>query len=128
MKHNPLADALSVIKNAENAGKKDCILDVVSNMLTSTLDLMKQNGYIETYEIVDKMEGGKIKVTLKGQINDCKTILPQFSVKKTEYEKWEKRYLPAANVGMIVVSTPSGVKAHKDVKGIMGGILIAYVY
>ncbi|NOR84896.1 30S ribosomal protein S8 [archaeon] len=128
MRHNPLADALSVIKNAENAGKKECILDVASNMLQATLDLMKEKGYIESWEIAEKKEGGKIKVKLKGQINDCKSILPQFSVKKTEYEKWEKRYLPAANVGMIVVSTPSGVIAHDAAKGTTGGILIAYVY
>ena len=128
MKHNPLADALSVIKNAENAGKKECSIMVASNMLTATLDLMKEKGYIETWELIDKKEGGKIKVSLKGQINDCKSILPQFSVKKSEYEKWEKRYLPAANVGMLVVSTPTGVKAHDAVKGLSGGILIAYVY
>lgn len=128
MRHNPLADALSVIKNAENVGKKECIIKIESNMLKSVLGIMKTKGYIEDFSVVDKIEGGKVKVMLKGQINDCKAILPQFTVKKDEYEKWEKRYLPAVKVGTLIVSTSTGVKAHNEVKGNFGGKLIAFVY
>ncbi|MCK4550412.1 MAG: 30S ribosomal protein S8 [Candidatus Aenigmarchaeota archaeon] len=128
MRHNPLADALSVMKNAENAGKKECMLTIESNMLKSVLSIMKTKGYVGDFSVVDKIEGGKIKVMLKGHINDCKAILPQFTVKKDEYEKWEKRYLPAVNVGTLIVSTSTGVKSHEEVKGKIGGKLIAFVY
>ena len=127
MRHNPLADALSAIKNAETAGKKECTVEIASKMLTSVLEIMKNKGYIENFKLADKKEGGKIDVKLKGYINDCKAILPQYNIKKNDYEKWEKRYLPAVNVGVIIVSTSTGVVAHDEVKGKMGGRLIAYV-
>jgi len=46
-----------------------------------------------------------------------------------EYEKWEKRFLPAFDFGLLIVSTSQGVMTHKEAreKGI-GGRLIAYVY
>jgi len=55
-----------------------------------------ENGYLEKFEVVDAARGGKIKVMLSGKINSCKVIVPRFFVKKDEYERWEKQYLPAS--------------------------------
>jgi small subunit ribosomal protein S8 len=50
-------------------------------------------------------------------------------VKRDGFEKYEKRFLPAFNYGILIVTTPNGVMTHEDAKkeGI-GGRLLAYVY
>ena len=128
MMHNPLADAISVIKNAEKTGKKECVVSHVSNVLRGVLATMQKYGYVEKFELQEDGRGGKFKVGLSGKINDCNVITPRFSARKGEYETWEKRFLPAAGVGILIVSTPEGIKSHREVKGKTGGILLAYVY
>jgi small subunit ribosomal protein S8 len=46
-----------------------------------------------------------------------------------EYEKFEKRFLPAKGVGVLIVSTIKGIMTHEEAKGkTLGGRLIAYCY
>ncbi len=128
MLHDPLADAMSALKNAERVGKRECVIRPVSNMIKSSLQVMQKAGYIGEFEHVKDGRGDRFKVSLQGNINDCNTIKPRSSVKKDDFERWEKRFLPAASFGLLVVSTPDGVKSHRDVKGKLGGVLLAYVY
>ena len=128
MRHNPFADAISVIMNAERAGKTECMVRIKSKLLMSVLEILKSNGYIDDYEVVSELEGGTIKVKLNGSINEIKAIVPRFYLNKGQYDIWEKKYLPAIGVGLLIVSTSEGVKTHKEVKNKLGGCLIAYVY
>ena len=72
---------------------------------------------------------GQFKVELEGNINKCGVIKPRHAVKKDEFEKFEKRYLPAKNFGILIVTTPEGIMTHYEAKerGI-GGRLLAYMY
>ncbi len=128
MMHDPLSDALSIIKNAEKAGKQECTVKHISGLLRDTLDIMKKYGYIGDYKQIDDNRGNQIKVKLIGKINDCRTIVPRQPIKKDDYEKWEKRSLPAAGVGTLIISTSEGTKSHRETRDRIGGILIAYVY
>lgn len=126
---DPLADALTLIRNAEKAAKKDCTIMPASNFLGEILGVAKENGYIEEYK--KNEEQGKISysVKLNGKLNTIKAIKPRYAVKKTEFEKYEKRYLPARDVGVIVVSTSKGVMTHSKAKQEnLGGRLIAFMY
>jgi len=60
---------------------------------------------------------------------DCKAIKPRFSANKIQIEKYRRRYLPARNLGIIIVSTNKGLMTHEEAmeKGI-GGSLIGYFY
>ena len=59
----------------------------------------------------------------------CGAIKPNFSVKKDGFEKFEKRYLPAKDFGVLIVSTSQGIMTHVEAKEKkLGGKLIAYVY
>lgn len=50
-------------------------------------------------------------------------------MKLPEFEKFEKRYLPAKNMGIIMVSTSQGITTHRMAKEKKsGGRLIAYCY
>ena len=126
---DPLADALSTIKNAETTGKPDCTLRPASKLIGNVLKVMKEKGYIGDFEFIDDGKSGIFKVQLKGKINKCGVIRPRHAVKNTDFEKWEKRYLPAKGFGTIILTTPDGVMTHSEARdnGI-GGELLAYVY
>ncbi len=129
MLNDPLAAALSKIVNAERIGKNTVVLRPASKMIKKVLDLMNEHGFIGSYEEVENGRGGELTVNLLGNINRCGVIKPRFSTKKHEFEKWEKRYLPAKDFGIIVVSTPHGVMTHNNAKEKnSGGKLLAYCY
>jgi small subunit ribosomal protein S8 len=66
---------------------------------------------------------------LEGRINNCGVIKPRYSVQKTELEKWESRYLPAQDFGVLILTTTAGVVSHMKAKELgVGGKLLAYVY
>lgn len=128
MLNDPLASALSNILNCEKKGKVECVIKQWSKLTNITLSIMKKEGYIENFTVIgDKKK--IIRVNLIGKINKCGTIKPHFSVKKTDYEKYEKRYLPGKNLGILVISTPKGIMTHHEAfeKG-FGGRLIAYCF
>ncbi len=124
-----LANALSTIMNNEVRGKKECLIYPASKLVMNVLQTMRRVGYIGDIEYIDDGRGGKLKVKLLGRINKCGVIKPRFPVKKDEFEKWEERYLPARDIGILIVSTSQGVMTHIEAKekGI-GGVLLAYVY
>jgi len=128
MMHDIIADIMTVFRNAEHVGKKTCRINHASSMIKSIVEIFKKNGYIAGYKVIDDKKAGIIEIELNGMINDCKPIRPRHSVKKDDYMRFEKRYLPASNVGVMIVSTSEGIKSHNEVKGKIGGTLIAYVY
>ena len=129
MLNDPIADAMIRIRDAENAGKKEVILKPASKLLGNMLSVMQKRGYIGEFEYIDDGRGGMYKVKLLGKINECKAIKPRFPAKYMELEKWEKRFLPAAGIGILIISTPIGVMDNNDAKKRkIGGRLLAYVY
>jgi len=127
MRHDMLSDVLTIIRNAESVGKAWCVVPS-SKLVKDVLKIMKLNDYIKKFAIDDN-KYGEIKIELKGKINNCKAIKPRFSVKKDEYEKFEKRFLPSKDFGILIVSTSEGVMSHKRAKEKkLGGKLLAFIY
>lgn len=128
MLQDPLADVLTVIKNAERIGKGECVVKA-NKLAGNILKVMQDSGYIGTFEKIEDGKGGMFKIELKGKIIDTKVVKPRFAVGVGEYEKWEKRYLPAKNIGLLIVSTPKGVVDHKKAKELrLGGRLLSFIY
>ncbi len=128
MLQNTLADVLSAIKNAERVGKKECVTKS-SKLIKSVLKIMQDHNYIGAFEFVDDGKGGKFKIELKGKIVDTNVIKPRFSVTVDKFEKYEKRYLPAKDIGLLILTTPKGVIDHKKAKEInVGGKLVCFIY
>ncbi len=127
--NDPLADALSHIKNTERVGKLECSIKPASKLIGNVLGVMKEGGYIEEFEYVEDGRGGIFNVKLRGKINDCNVIKPRFFVRVREYERWEKRFLPARDFGLLIVTTSRGVMSHnKAIEEGLGGQLLAFVY
>ncbi|RLI98341.1 MAG: 30S ribosomal protein S8 [Candidatus Aenigmatarchaeota archaeon] len=126
MKHDPIADVFSILKNTENIGKKTCEIPN-SRLIRNILKVMQKRDYIGDFKETDSGKG--IEVNLRGKINDCNVIKPNFSVKKSDIIKFEKRYLPANNIGILIMTTSSGIMDQQEAakKG-TGGRLLGYVY
>src|SRR3989338_2676005 len=129
MLNDPLAAALSKIFNAERVGQREIVIRPASAMIKKVLSLLNESHYLGSFEEKKDDKSGSLNVNLLGNINKCGVIKPRFSSKYTGFEKWEKRYLPAKDFGVIIVSTPLGILTHYDAKEKKtGGRLLAYCY
>jgi len=126
MSQDIVADALNMLKNAKKARKEVIEVKIISNLLIEVLKIMKAKGAIKKYKIDSKEKS--LEITL-GDISECKAIKPRFTVDKGQIEKYQRRYLPARNLGTMIVSTNKGLMTHEEAKeNEIGGCLIAYFY
>ena len=126
MSHDVVADGLNMIRNAKKARKENVKIMRISNALVEVLKIMKQEGAIKKYKIDAKDKS--LSVTI-GELNECKSIKPRFSCNKDQIEKYRRRYLPARNLGIMIISTNKGMMTHKEAQEEeIGGSLIAYFY
>jgi small subunit ribosomal protein S8 len=124
-----LPNLFSTIYNNEIRHKKECLVIPASKLASEVLRTMQKHKYIGEFEFVDDGLLGKLRIQLLGRINRCGVISPRFSVSKDGYARWERRYLPAVGVGILVVSTPQGVMSHVEAQDKnIGGRLLGYVY
>ncbi|MCL5112251.1 MAG: 30S ribosomal protein S8 [Candidatus Marsarchaeota archaeon] len=123
-----LADAINTIKNNERIGREHCVL-YSTKLIRSVLDILKSEHYIESYEEFDEGRAKKLKVYLSNRINDIGVVKPRFAVGNGEYQKYEERFIPSRDFGILIVSTPKGIMTNRDAREKnTGGRLLAYVY
>ncbi|MDP7388322.1 MAG: 30S ribosomal protein S8 [Candidatus Thermoplasmatota archaeon] len=129
MQFDPLSDAFVRIYNAEQAGHYEVSINPASKLLESMLTIMQSSGYVGEFERIADGRGDAFRVELVGAINRCGVIKPRHSVKRADFDKWESRYLPARDFGLLIVSTNQGVMNHHEAKKErVGGRLLAYIF
>ncbi len=127
--NNPLASALSAILNHERLGRKECSTRPSSKLIKTVLRIMNENGYIGSFSEVEDGRGNFLVVNLLGRINKCGVVSPRFSFSIEELPKFEKRFLPARDFGILIVSTSKGLMTHQEAKkNNIGGKLVSYCY
>jgi len=127
--NDTLGNALSLINSYELLNKGEVLIKPCSVLIKSALTILRDKGYISEFNEIDDGRGNYLKVKLAGRINKCGVIKPRYSVKKDEYEKFEKRYLPSKDFGVLLVSTQNGIMTHfSAMEKSLGGRLLAYVY
>jgi small subunit ribosomal protein S8 len=126
--NDPVADALSKINNAVKALYKQVELKK-SKFLVTVLTVLKENGYIGSFEEIEDGKSGMIKVELLGTINKCSVVKPRYAVKVEELESFEQRFLPAKGFGVLILSTSKGLLTQNQAKELnVGGQIVAYCY
>ncbi len=126
MSQDIVADALNMMKNAKKAKKTSIKVNRVSNLLIEILKIMKQKGAIKSYKINSKEKS--IKVTFADLV-ECRAIKPRFSCTIDDIEKYRRRYLPARQMGTMILSTNKGLMTHEEAQEEKtGGCLIAFFY
>lgn len=127
--NDTLANMFSKVLSYEKVAKKEVVIKPVSKVIEKILEIMNQNQYIGTYETIKDSKGNLIRINLLGNINKCGVIKPRYYVKMKDFEKFEKRYLPSKDFGIIFVSTSKGLLTHIEAKEKnVGGKIIGYCY
>ena len=124
MSQDIVADGLNEMMNAKRAKKNSVIIKKHSKVLSGILAIGKLRGYIKNYRI----EGRDVYIEF-GKLNYCKAVKPRYVVKVKTIDKYVRRYLPARDMGMVIISTSQGLMTHQtDLKKNLGGSIIAYFY
>jgi small subunit ribosomal protein S8 len=127
--NDPLSNVLSQIVAYEKAGKKEIVTKSNSKVIRKVLSIMQDHQYIGGFEEVADSKGSLLKIFLLGKTNKTGVIKPRSGVKKDNFEKFEKRYLPAKDFGILVISTSQGMMVHTEAKKKgLGGKLVSYCY
>lgn len=123
MSQDIVADALNEIMNAKKARKSEIVLNKNSKLLRNVLDIAKERGYLD-YSV----EGNEIKVSLKN-LNEIKAVKPRYTISVKKINNYVRRFLPAKNFGLLIISTNKGLMSHEDAEEKnMGGCIIAYMF
>jgi|TARA_Y100000294_G_C8487443_1_gene309347 small subunit ribosomal protein S8 len=124
MSQDIVADALNQVMNSKRAKKDSVVVKKHSKVLLGVLAIGKLKGYIKSY----KVDGNDLKIEF-GKLNYCKAVKPRYVVKADTIDKYVRRYLPARDMGFVIISTNQGLMTHQtaEEKNI-GGSVIAYFY
>jgi small subunit ribosomal protein S8 len=126
---NIVSNLFTTIYNNESRRKRECIVIPASKFASERLRVMQKHRYIGEFEQIDDGRAGKFRIQLLAKINKCGIITPRFSVKKDAYFDWERQFLPAYNMGLLLVSTSKGIMSHHDAQAEnLGGVLVGFVY
>ncbi len=129
MRHDLLNDALVTLRHADLQGQSKVELAPVSRLVGEVLRIFREHQYIQEFAFIPDGRGGRYEVQLSRRINACGVIKPRTAVPHGELERYESRFLPAQDFGLLVVSTSRGVLTQRQAREQkLGGRLIAYVY
>ena len=127
---DPVADMLTRIRNANAMRYKD--LEVSSSKLKEEIaKILKNEGYIENYEVVDTKQGKNLKITLKYQGKE-RVITGLKRISKPGLRVYaEVSELPRVlnGLGIAIISTSAGLKTDKEARlANLGGEVMLYVW
>ncbi|MCI7767705.1 MAG: 30S ribosomal protein S8 [Oscillospiraceae bacterium] len=126
-----IADILTRIRNANTA--KHATVDVpASNMKKAITQILVDEGYIKSYQIIDDGKQGVIRITLKYGENKSQVITGLRRVSKPGlriYSSCEDMPKVMKGLGIAIVSTSKGVMTDKKARELnVGGEVLAFVW
>ena len=129
---DPVADMLTRIRNANNA-KHDTVDVPASNMKKSIAQILLDEGYVKSYQLIDDGTQGIIRIALKyNQPNKEKVITGLRRVSKPGlrvYAGAEELPRVIKGLGIAIVSTSKGVMTDKAARAAhVGGEVLAFVW
>ncbi len=130
MMNDPLGDLLTRIRNAQMRNKSK-VSSPMSRLRESVLDVLKSEGYIRGYAVVEKDGRSEIEIELK--YFDGEPVIREIErVSKPGRRVYTSvRNLPRVNngLGVAIVSTPKGVMADHEARDAnVGGEVLCTVF
>ncbi len=128
---DPIADMLTRIRNASNAGKDEVSMPS-SKVLVEIARIICEEGYIEGYSVEDTKPQKTLHITLKYGKKRARVINGIKRVSKLGLRIYSKAAdLPRVRggLGTAVISTSKGMMSDRDArKAGLGGEVIAYIW
>ena len=126
-----IADMLTRIRNANNA--KHQTVDIpASNMKKAIAEILVEEGYVKSFQIIDDGKQGVIRITLKYLQGKQKVIRGIRRVSKPGlriYAGCEAMPRVMNELGIAIVSTSKGIMTGKKAKSLnVGGEVLAFVW
>ena len=126
-----IADMLTRIRNA-NSAKHETVDIPASGMKKSIADILKEEGYIAGYQIIEDGKQGIIRITLKYGRGKQKVIQGLRRVSNPGlriYSNCEDMPKVMNGLGIAIVSTSKGVMTDKKARELhVGGEVLAFVW
>lgn len=127
MSTDPIADLLTRIRNA-NTAKKEKVEIPSSKVKTAIVEILKREGYIRNYRVVEENGKPMLRVYLKYGQNQEPIISKLDRVSRPSIRRYAgKDNLPRVlgGLGISIISTPRGLMTDKEARrqGVGGEIL-----
>ena len=128
---DPIADMLTRIRNANNA-KHESVEIPASNMKKQIAQILVDEGYIKSFNVIDDGKQDVIKVFLKYGPNKSKVLQGLKRISKPGLRMYVgKEEIPQVmrGLGVAIVSTSKGVMTDKKAReNHIGGEVLAFVW
>ena len=128
---DPIADMLTRIRNANNA-KHDTVDVPASNMKKAIAQILLDEGFIKSVDLVEDGVQGAIKIGLKYDANRKSVITGLKRISKPGLRVYaNKEELPRVlgGLGIAILSTNQGVITDKEARRLgVGGEVLAFVW
>ncbi len=129
MEHDPVSDMLTRIRNAQAVSKKNVKMPL-SKIKMAIADVLKHEGYVESYQRMDDSVLPMLEIKLK-YYEDSPVIDRIERVSRPGLRVYKsKDALPVVNngLGIAIISTSRGVMSDKDARRLgQGGEVLCYV-
>lgn len=128
---DPIADALTVLRNASNA-KKEVAEIRNSKLLEEILKILKKESFILNYKLIKDTKQGLLRVYLKYDKDGKPAILGIKRISKPGlriYKKCDELPKVYGGLGVAVISTSKGLMTDNEARSnSMGGEVICYTW
>ncbi len=126
-----VADMLTRIRNA-NAAKHETVDIPASNMKKAIAQILLDEGYIKSFQVIEDSKQGVIRITLKYGANKSQVITGLRRVSKPGlriYSSCENMPRVMKGLGIAILSTSKGIMTDKQArKENVGGEVLAFVW
>lgn len=128
---DPIADMLTRIRNALLVKKKDVTMPS-SRLKVEVAKILKEEGYIKNFKVIDDNKQGSLIITLKYTENSRSVITGLQKISKPGCRIYCKRdVIPKVldGLGIAIVSTSQGLVSGKkcEERGV-GGEILCYIW
>ena len=128
---DPIADMLTRIRNANNVKHKSVEIPA-SNMKKTLAEILLNEGFIKSYEVIEDNKQGIVKVELKYGQNNEKVITGLKRISKPGLRVYVKgNDIPRVlgGLGIAIISTSNGIVTDKEARKLgVGGEVVCYVW
>ena len=128
---DPIADMLTRIRNANQMKYKE-VLVPTSKLKVQIANILKNEGYINGYKLVDSENGSMMNIELKYGAKKERVITGLKRISKPGlrvYDKKEEIPTVLNGLGIAIISTSKGLMVDREArKQNLGGEVLAYIW
>ena len=128
---DPIADMLTRIRNANTVGHETVEIPA-SKMKKAIAEILKEEGYITDFDVIEDDKQGMIKVTMKYGANKERVISGIKKISKPGlrvYARHDKLPRVLNGLGIAIISTSKGIITDAQARReAVGGEVIAYIW